>query len=227
MMREQEIRSTEHVVEFRAGGTTTTGLGVLTGLIVFNKRSVNLGGFVEVVDPKAFNKTLADRVPVMARFNHDSNLPLGTTTAGTLRLKVQRDGLRYEVDLPDTGAGRDVKALAERGDLRASSFAFRAVEDDWGFTEDNTPLRTLKSVKLVDVAPVMEPAYPDSTTGMRSLADRLGVPFADVERAAAEGELRLLAARAGLPTRTTQKAEPAGPTIAELRRRLDAGLFSG
>lgn len=221
MMLEKEVRSAEHPVELRAGGTTT-GLGVLTGLIVFNKRSVDLGGFVEVVDPKAFNKSLADRVPVMARFNHNSNMPLGTTAAGTLRLKTETAGLRYEVDLPDTTAGRDVKALALRGDLRASSFAFRVVEDSWDHTEDGMPLRTLKSVKLVDVAPVMEPAYPDSTSGMRSLAIHLGMSVEDVERAAAEGELRRLAGRAGLPSRK----EPAGPSIAELRRRLDAGIYS-
>lgn len=154
-------------VELREGGK---GLGVLTGYAaVFNRDSQNLGGFVEQVDPAAFNKSLADGLPVMARGNHDDGALLGTTWAGTLRLEVDGTGLRYEVDLPDTSAGRDYRTLAERGDLKWSSFAFRTIEDDWGVTESGFPQRRLLAVQLIDVAPVNSPAYLDTTTGLRSL----------------------------------------------------------
>ena len=167
MERELEIRTAAHAVELRAG---TSGLGVLAGYAaVFNRHSQNLGGFVEQVDPAAFNKSLADGVPVMARGNHDDAMLLGTTWAGTLRLSVDGTGLLYEVDLPDTSAGRDFRALAERGDVKWSSFAFRTIEDEWGVTEQGFPLRTLRAVQLVDVAPVNSPAYLDTTVAARSL----------------------------------------------------------
>ena len=156
-------------VELRAGGKG--GVGVLTGYAaVFNRHSQNLGGFVEQVDPAAFTKSLADATPVMARGNHDDAYLLGTTWAGTLTLEVDGTGLRYTVDLPDTTAGRDYKALAERGDIKWSSFAFRTIEDEWSETESGFPLRTLRAVQLVDVAPVNSPAYLDTSVAVRSLA---------------------------------------------------------
>lgn len=158
--------------EYRAGA----GVGGMTGYAsVFSKLSQNLGGFVERVEPGAFDKSLADAVPVMARYNHDDNYLLGTTEGGTLALEVDGTGLRYDIaELPNTSAGRDVAELARRGDLRYSSFAFRVMVDDWDVTEQGFPLRILRSVQLVDVAPVNNPAYRDTTTGLRSLADRIG-----------------------------------------------------
>jgi uncharacterized protein len=191
-MRELELRHIPRPVEFRA---TDTGLGVLTGYAaVFNRYSQNLGGFVEQVDPGAFTKSLGDSVPVVARFNHEDNLLLGTTEGGTLSLEADGTGLRYDIQLPDTSAGRDVKALAERGDLRYSSFAFRTLADDWGFTPEGFPLRTLLGVQLVDVAPVTNPAYRDTTTGLRSLATHLHIGIEQVTEAAEKDELRSLLA---------------------------------
>ena len=172
--REIEIRTAALTVELRAADN---GAGVLTGYAaVFNRLSQNLGGFVEQVDPAAFTRSLADEVPVMARGNHDDAHLLGTTWAGTLRLSVDNIGLRYEVDLPDTTSGRDFKALAERGDIKWSSFAFRTIEDDWSVTEQGFPLRTLRAVQLVDVAPVNSPAYLDTSVAARSLAAHTAEP---------------------------------------------------
>lgn len=171
MTTEPEIRTAAlGPVELREGGS---GIGQLTGYAaVFNRHSQNLGGFVEQVDPAAFTKSLADAVPVMARGNHDDGHLLGTTWAGTLTLEVDGTGLRYTVDLPDTSSGRDWKALAARGDVKWSSFAFRTIEDEWGVTEQGFPLRTLRAVQLVDVAPVNSPAYLDTTVAVRSFEQR-------------------------------------------------------
>ena len=50
---------------------------------VFNKRSVNLGGFHETLDPRVFNKSRTDGFPgVICRFNHSDDMVLGTTRAG-------------------------------------------------------------------------------------------------------------------------------------------------
>ena len=200
MERELEIRTAAHAVELRAG---TSGLGVLAGYAaVFNRHSQNLGGFVEQVDPAAFTKSLADGLPVMARGNHSDAMLLGTTWAGTLRLSVDGAGLLYEVDLPDTSAGRDFRALAERGDVKWSSFAFRTIEDEWGVTEQGFPLRTLRAVQLVDVAPVNSPAYLDTSVAARSL---------EASRAAATP-----------PESTPEEGQRAThPTLAGLARRLD------
>ncbi len=175
-----ERRHVAQPVELRAA---QSGPGILAGYAAkYMRYSQNLGGFVEQVAPTAFAKSLGDRVPVIARYNHDDNYLLGTTEAGTLRLMSDPEGLPYEVELPDTSAGRDVAALAKRGDLRYSSFAFHTLEDEWSVTEQGFPLRTLLNVQLVDVAPVNSPAYLDTSTGLRSLAVRIDVDPDDVSR---------------------------------------------
>lgn len=156
---------------------------------VFNRQSRNLGGFVEVVDPIAFNQSRGDGWPeVIARYNHDDNQLLGTTAAGTLRLGLDSYGLSYEVDPPSSMA--HVTELVQRGDVRKSSFAFRAVSDDWSTTEQGYPLRRLTGVQLVDVAPVNVPAYTDSTAGLRSLAEKFDADFEEVRSMAEHDELR-------------------------------------
>lgn len=136
----------------------------------FNKLSRKLGGFVEQVNTTAFNESRTDNWPdVVCRFNHKDDLLLGTTHARTLDLKIDETGLAYNVIPPQSRA--DILEYVDRGDVRHSSFAFRVFPggDEWGVSEFNYPMRTLVSVQLVDVAPVLDPAYPDSTAAARAI----------------------------------------------------------
>lgn len=224
MKREIEQRHITQPVEFREAGG---GLGILSGYAsVFNRLSQNLGGFVERVDPAAFAKSLADQVPVLARYNHDDNHLLGTTEGGTLRLEVDGTGLRYEIDLPDTSSARDVRELARRGDLRYSSFAFRTISDDWDVTPEGFPMRTLLAVQLVDVAPVNNPAYRDTTTGLRSLAERLDMDLSDLREAKPEELRKLISTPKDSPAVTARGEDGNGqgethPDLSLYRRRLE------
>lgn len=191
-LERRTMKSTQPI-ELRAGKEGSPG--TLAGYaIVYNSYSQNLGGFVEQVAPGAADKSIADGARVLARYNHDDNFLLGATDSGTVRLSTDGTGVRYEVDLPNTQAGRDVAELARRGDLRHSSFAFYTPPggDSWGVTEQDFPLRTLNAVQLVDVAPVNTPAYMDTTAAMRSLAvatDSAQVPATPEDiRAALRGD---------------------------------------
>ena len=104
-----------------------------------------------------------------ALFNHDPNLILGRTTAGTLKLSVDERGLKYSFTAPDTTTGRDLMVSLERGDVSQSSFGFIVEEDDWDEDENGMTIRTIKKVgRLLDVSPVTYPAYPDAEVGKRS-----------------------------------------------------------
>ena len=124
----------------------------------------------------------------MARYEHRDLI--GTSAAGTLRLSVDEHGLLYEVEPPRSRS--DVVELVERGDVRHSSFAFRTIEDAWSVTPQNYPLRTLLKVHLVDVAPVVDPAYLDTSAGLRSLADHAGASVEEVRELANANRLREL-----------------------------------
>lgn len=186
-MTDLERRFTRVAVEVRASDSNTIG-GYAA---VFNSLSRNLGGFVELVDPTAFNKSRGDGWPeVVARYNHDDNMLLGTTAARTLRLSVDATGLAYEVDPPKSRS--DIYELVQRGDVTKSSFAFVVMPegDDWSLTDQGFPQRRLLDVKLMDVAPVNTPAYLDASVGLRSLAQHVKAPLEDVTKLAAENELR-------------------------------------
>jgi HK97 family phage prohead protease len=221
-----EIRVRADRVEFRDAAAGSAAVGVLAGYAaVYERLSQNLGGFVEKVAHGAFAQSLADNNPVLARYNHDDNQLLGTTEAETLRVSSDETGLPYEVDLPDTSVGRDVAVLAKRGDVRYSSFAFRTLEDAWSVTDQGFPLRTLMKVQLVDVAPVNNPAYRDTSVGMRSLAERTGIDPTDLATVGVEEiRARLLKDAA---ERAEQDAEDLGETRSLLglhKRALDLEL---
>lgn len=208
-----ERRYTPGAVELRARGDSKRIGGYAA---VFNRLSRNLGGFVEQVSPAAFNRSRGNDWPdVIARYNHSDDALLGTIAARTLDLRVDDTGLLYEVEPPKARA--DVLELVTRGDVRHSSFAFRTIEDNWETSEQGYPLRTLISVQLVDVAPVVSPAYPDATAGLRSLAKKMDASLEEVRSLAAQDELRKFFVR----TDTKGRDKPLSPVeaLASLRER--------
>jgi hypothetical protein len=140
---------------------------------VFNSLSEDLGGFRERIAPGAFAG--AADADVRALFNHDPNLVLGRSTAGTLTLGEDEVGLKIRITPPDTQYARDVMALIERGDVSQMSFGFRTVKDDWEQGDGGT-IRTLQQVSLYDVSPVTFPAYPATHVQMRDLMNVPDVP---------------------------------------------------
>lgn len=125
-------------------------------------------GTYERMDPHAFDAALdSTGTDVRALFNHDPSMVLGRQSAGTLRLKVDGDGLAFEVDLPDTSYANDLKALVSRGDVTGASFGFVPGTDEYS-TVDGQQVRTHLSVaELVDISPVTFPAYQGTDVALR------------------------------------------------------------
>ena len=135
---------------------------------VFNSPSEDLGGFIEYIAPGAFDNVMND--DVRGFYNHDWNYLLGRVSSGTLRLSLDEKGLAYEIDLPNTTYANDLVELMRRGDVNQSSFAFMIEADKWE-TKGKQNIRTITKVsRLIDVAPVVIPAYPAATSGLVSRA---------------------------------------------------------
>lgn len=137
---------------------------------VFNKDSVDFGGWHERIAPGAFSEVLKD--DAVALFNHDMNLVLGRNGVN-VSLTQDNVGLRYSVKLPDTSLAKDLRQLVKDKIIHQSSFAFTVLEQRWEHPKDETKpsVRTITRMKrLYDVSPVTSPAYPDATVGARSLA---------------------------------------------------------
>lgn len=113
---------------------------------------------VERIDPHAFDRTLREE-DIRALWNHNADYPLGRVKAGTLSFTVDKIGLWFEVELPDTQIGRDVHTSIDRGDVTGCSFGF-AVRKQLFVTQKTGPdLRIIQDVELREVSPVTFPAY--------------------------------------------------------------------
>lgn len=149
-------------VEERDGKPVIEGYAV-----VFNERSVDLGGFVEEIAPGAFGQL--DGVDVRALWQHNTDQPLGRTKAGTLRVWETETGVAFELEPPETQVGRDAVTSIRRGDVDQMSFGFMVpIEGDtWGRLEDGTPLRRVHNAELYEISPVTWAAYPQTAVGLR------------------------------------------------------------
>lgn len=121
------------------------------------------GMFQEQFKRGAFTDSLKNP-DVYASWQHDEREILGRTP-NTLSLLEDDIGLRYEIT-PPSWADKYIETI-ERGDVRGSSFIFRAQVEEWDETGD-MPIRSVTKAELFEVSPVTTPAYPQSSVGIRS-----------------------------------------------------------
>lgn len=152
-------------MELRAEGDGMTFRGYAAK---FNSPSEPLP-FIETILPGAFTRTLKSRNEIKAFVNHDTNMVLGSTRAGTLRLSQDERGLLTELDLPDTSYGRDLAVSVKRGDVSGMSFGFYVPKGGDSWNADYTQ-RTIREIALSEVSPVTGfPAYRATTASVRAL----------------------------------------------------------
>lgn len=147
--------------EIRAKGRKLEGYAALYGI------EARIGaGLIETIATGAFGATLKERSDILALVDHDPARVLARTRSGTLRLAEDTKGLAFDLDVPDTQAGRDVLALAERGDLGGMSFGFTATDD-----HVSGDRRELRAVELFEISVVAAwPAYDGTTVQARTFA---------------------------------------------------------
>lgn len=139
---------------------------------VFNQRSVDLGGFTEVIAPGAFDGVI-ERSDVKCYLDHNPEkgiLARSRNGKGSLSLELDERGLKYSFDAPHTNLGDEVVEGLKRGDYSQSSFAFTVESESWTKEEDGTYLRTINKIGgLYDVSIVANPAYEGTSVALRSL----------------------------------------------------------
>lgn len=132
--------------------------------------------FVERIMPGAFARALKERDDCRSCFNHDPNYILGRTTAGTLTLSQDAKGLRYVVDPPENQVGKYVTMAVERGDVTGSSFMFFVDEHVIRY-ESEILIREITSVTLLELGPIVFPAYESTTAQLSSRTQQLLTEF--------------------------------------------------
>lgn len=159
-----------NTVEFdvRNGEASSDGMSFTGYAAVFDSPSEPLP-FTEVIKGGAFQRSLKSRNEIKLFMNHNTDVVLGSSRAGTLRLSEDSRGLLAEADLPDTTAGRDLSVLMQRGDVNSMSFGFSVPPRGDKWSEDGST-RELHQVRLHEVSIVTGfPAYQATTASVRSL----------------------------------------------------------
>ena len=151
----------------------------LHGLIPYSVESRDLGGWKEVIEPRALAS--ADLSDLVATLNH-TGIPLGRFDS-TLKVEDRSDGLAWSVELGDGPTAQDVRAAVARGDLRESSWRMTVGRDRWeGTTRHVEEIRSLKDVAVVNTG-----AYPADSTRVE-LRERPDAPIDTPPEAAPQKE---------------------------------------
>jgi len=154
-----ERRSAE--IEIRAKGRRLEGYAALFGV------RASIADFQEEIRQGAFSTHLSSGLDTLALVDHDPSRLLARTRSKTLRLSQDSRGLAFDLDVPDTTEGRDILALAERGDLGGMSFGFTVPP---GGESRANRVRVLESVRLHEISVVQAfPAYDGTVVTPRSL----------------------------------------------------------
>lgn len=166
------------VVQHRADGDAAAAPSILRGYAArFDSQTVLHRSprleIRETIKPGAFRNSLAANPDVVATFNHSSDFLLGRTTAGTLTLREDDQGLLVEIHPPDTQLARDVVENVRSRNLSKMSFAFlvrEGGETTRTRTEAGVQIQEIEihDVDLVDVAVVTWPAYTSTDVSLRA-----------------------------------------------------------
>jgi HK97 family phage prohead protease len=145
--------------------------------IYYNSLSRDLGGFQEIIRPGALRSALSKSdLDVRALINHDPNLVLGRSKAGTLRMQDGERGLYIEID-PNMNVSyvRDLIENMKDGNISGMSFRFYMFDDfskgqTWTKTPEGHIQREITEFGAIDdVSIVTYPAYDDASAAVRSL----------------------------------------------------------
>lgn|SRR5690606_339159 len=162
--KDKHIRSLATNLQTRSDDETEK---VIEGyFVVFNSETELFPGAFEEIAPEAFNNTLSN--DIRALINHDTNLVLGRTKAGTLELEVDEKGLfgRIKINENDTDA-MNIYERVKRGDVDQCSFGFNILKEDVEHRDDGTIKWTIREVDLHEVSVVTFPAYQETSVQAR------------------------------------------------------------
>jgi uncharacterized protein len=159
-----------------------------------------LGGARELIAPGAFTRALERNDNVVLTINHDPNLLLARSTSGTLTLRQDEKGLFFSASLPNTTYANDLIESMNRGDINQNSFAMVIDKQDWE-KRGKDRVSVVKDVHLFDVSVVVNPAYTQTYSQLRELANTQNTELINSEVKQNESVLSPVATVDGLARR--------------------------
>lgn len=206
-------------VETDSSGNPAVDFIVRGHAAVFNRKSLDLGGFQEVIEAGAFAGTLDGDPHVLLLRDHQPGTELASTRSPKYPLELREDpkGLHFYAKVAPTRSAEDLRVLMDGGVVNQASFAFTVARDTWEIKnegrDNETVLRTIHEVDaLFDVTITAMGAYPQTDSQVvRALAldyaldtGRLATSEEDEQRGADRAE--------DVATTTPDEGDVAGTT---------------
>jgi HK97 family phage prohead protease len=168
--RSEEVRYCEFRAADDPDGRTLEGYAA-----VFNAWTDirdQAGVYKERIAPGAFKRTISHRTPVL-QFDHGQHPLIGSLPLGSLSvLREDRNGLFVRARLSDNWLIQPIRDAIGDGGITGMSFRFKVVDDEWD-RDDSGETRTIKEVELLELGPVVFPAYQQTSVAVRSLVGAL------------------------------------------------------
>jgi hypothetical protein len=139
---------------------TITGRAIVYNSMSTQLRTTSGDTFREIILPGALDDSLKNN-DIIATREHNPELLLGRTSAGTLSLENRDDGIHASINVPETSYGNDTLVSAKRGDLKGFSFIFNKPQQRL-FSRSGEKIREISKMNVREVSLVSNPAYPDA-----------------------------------------------------------------
>lgn len=136
--------------------------------VVFDDNYDVCPGATESIARGAFSESING--DVRALYNHNHDLVLGRTGAGTLTLREDDHGLYgvIKVNKADSDAMNAYQRI-QRGDICGASFGFEIADEKQEIREDGSVHWTIRKVDpLYEISPCVFPAYKGTQIGTRA-----------------------------------------------------------
>lgn len=149
---EREAQEGEYIVE----GYAST----FEEYVLFSENGID---YKERIEPTAFDE--ADFTDCVFRVDHSGSV-YARTSAGTVKIDIDENGLHNVTDLSRTAKARELYDDIKAGNYPQMSFAFTIDKDHY---DRKTHTRIIDRVKKVfDISPVTWPANPTTSLSARS-----------------------------------------------------------
>lgn len=109
--------------------------------------------FYEQVEIGAFRRSIQSNKDITLVINHDDEKVLASVHAGTLKLKEDSIGLKFEAIIEDVSIIRDIQTHQIPG----CSFQFTAINEYLKDDCNGVPIRVLKDVELSHISLIKKP----------------------------------------------------------------------
>lgn len=179
----REIRNLECQLAYREASSEALAQGILGTIsgraICFNSESQILDEygqtFREVIDPSAATMEFLNTQDIKINMLHNRELTFGRAKrglSGNARLSVDREGVNFEVDVPNCDLGIRARELTKAGVYDGCSFEFWPDKFDVEEREGKVPLvRHTKFRAITALTLGMDPAYLSTSLHARELWD--------------------------------------------------------